>query len=187
MSEAVKDDIIQAIRNVRRFTEDVGKLLATARDVLKKAGWQSRSTQAISVSTSLNLPHNWLPQDAFWFVFNPNYPNHLVVISVVFDNVEVPVHLKLPVVVTGIVRFSAPVRGNWRFSWSRLVDVTDATPNGVFRDVPLKALGDPVDFHGAEIAVWPLRSITSAEIIERQVLEPLLARIGVGSEPASSG
>jgi hypothetical protein len=187
MSDTVTDDIIQAIRNVRRFTEDVRKLLATARDILKRDGWQSDTTQAISVSTSLNLSQKWVPQDAFWFVFNPHYPNHLVVISVVFDNIEAPVHLKLPVVEAGYVWFRVPVGKKWSFKWSRFVDETDATPDGVFREVPLKALGNPMDFHRAEIAVWPLRSITSAEILERQVLEPLLARIGAPSAPAPSG
>ena len=187
MSEPATDDIIPAIRNVRRFTEDVGKLLATARDILKSHGWKCETTQAISVSTSLNVPHKWVPQDAFWFVFNPNYPHHLVVISVVFDNIEAPQHLKLPVVEAGYVWFRKPVGKKWSFKWSRFIDETEATPDGMFSDVPLNALGNPLDFHRAEVAVWPLRSINSAEILERQVLDPLLARIGGPTPPAPSG
>lgn len=115
-------NIIAAVRSVRRLTRDVAKLLTTAREFLEDAGWKSRTTQAISVSTSLNNAENWIPQDAFWFSFNERFPNHLLVVSVVFDSVENPNNLASPLVMAGYVRFAQPVRDNWSFRWSRLCE-----------------------------------------------------------------
>src|SRR5688572_17247288 len=119
MNEPIGESIIAAVRSVRRFTEDVAKLLSTAREILEDAGWRSRTTQAITISTSLNIPHKWIPQDAFWFVFNKRFPNHLLVVSVVFDNIESPNSFTVPVVMSGCLRFSQPVTDNWHFRWSR--------------------------------------------------------------------
>jgi hypothetical protein len=39
MTEASGTDIIDAVRNVRRFLEDVGKLLTTASEYLRARKW----------------------------------------------------------------------------------------------------------------------------------------------------
>lgn len=177
MNDSTSHDIVTAVRSVRRFTEDVAKLLATARDSLDRAGWKSRSSQAISVSTSLNNPSSWIPQDAFWFVLNERLPSHLVILSVVFDSIENPSQFDVPVVAVVYVRFKEPVRDNWAFRWSRLCEKTNSIADGQFREVLPKLLGDPDGVEHAEVAAWPVVSITSAEVLERTILEPLLARI----------
>jgi hypothetical protein len=177
MSNPAEANIVAAVRSVRRLTRDVAKLLTTAREFLENAGWKSRTTQAISVSTSLNIPENWVPQDAFWFAFNGRYPKHLLVVSVLIDSVETPDSFTLPVVMSGYVRFAQPVRANWSFRWARLCEKVGSIADGEFREMPLAAFDRAGDVEQAEIAVRPLVSITSSELLEGLVLKPLLSRI----------
>lgn len=170
-------NIIAAVRSVRRLTRDVAKLLTTAREFLEDAGWKSRTTQAISVSTSLNNAENWIPQDAFWFSFNERFPNHLLVVSVVFDSVENPNNLASPLVMAGYVRFAQPVRDNWSFRWSRLCEGAGSVADGQFRDIRTMPQMRAAEIEQAEIAVRPLTSMESSERLEALMLRPLLSRL----------
>jgi hypothetical protein len=174
------NDIITAVQVVRRFCEDVGRLLKTAKESMDREGWRPHNSQALaSSSTSLNYPTNWVPQDAFCFLFNKQRPLQMAVISVVFDSIDDPEGFKMPRVMYGHFRYREPVRDNWAFRWARLGAGGNLTADGTFRTVELSELDDPApqDVELVEMAALPLHEVTGAEIVERRVVRELVSRL----------
>jgi hypothetical protein len=159
-------DIVLAVQGVRRLVEDVAKLLKAARDRLDNFGWKPRSTAAITASTSLNFATSWIPQDAFLFVFNPTYSNHLAFLSVAFDSIDNAVAFRTPIACVGYIRFATPVGDNWSYRWSRSFDWVAPLYDGRFQAIPIDKLIPRSNIQAAEIAAVPLEAITNSELIE---------------------
>jgi len=176
MTDELDRNILTAVRTVRRFLEDVGKLLNTANERLQSEGWKGRNPSLIYTSTSIYEPTRWMPQDAFWFSVNAAYPQHLCVVSVLFDSIQSPSLFLQPLIMTGYFRFVETAGNNWSYEWARLAEKTTPPLDGAFRDVPINLLDKAGIVRGA-IATNRLTSVTSSDLLNKNIIDPLLAEI----------
>jgi hypothetical protein len=170
-------DIVLAVREVRRLTEDIAKLLRTARDRFDNLGWKPRTTQSISVSTSLNYARTWIPQDAFLFLLNQSRPNHLVLLSVLFDSVDNAATFLMPVVSVGYLQCAEAVKENWSPSWSRASEWVGPRHDGSFQRIPIEKMSIGGNIIHGEIATIPLERIINADSMEQLLIQPLLGKM----------
>lgn len=81
-------DILEAVRSMRKLMEDVGLLLQTAASELEQSGWEAFGTNAATADTSssINNPRKWMPRYAFRFATHPQRPGVLAFVSVILDH-----------------------------------------------------------------------------------------------------
>lgn len=80
--------IIEFIKEIRRFSEELASLLKTVDDLMKKNGWITATgnlTYANESSKSLDLPMRWYPYDLFRFYQNQNYKSILTFVSIILE------------------------------------------------------------------------------------------------------
>ena len=80
--------IIEFIKEIRRFSEELASLLKTVDDLMKKNGWITATgnlTYANESSKSIDLPMRWYPYDLFRFYQNQNYKSILTFVSIILE------------------------------------------------------------------------------------------------------
>ena len=120
MSDAGKK-ILESTRNFRKYLLDIGRLLSTAEDMLKKQGYETAGNQAVDKveSADIRWPDWWFPQDAFRFLHKDN-ARLLIVISVIMDDINNPASLKQPIVSAAWYKYKDESKKyNWNASFSR--------------------------------------------------------------------
>jgi hypothetical protein len=79
--------ILEFVKEIRRFSEEIALLLKTADDLMKRSGWVTikGNTAYASSSQSLDIPKRWYPYDLFRFYKNQHYTEILICISIILD------------------------------------------------------------------------------------------------------
>lgn len=86
MSEDGKN-ILKAIKQNKKFFEEVALLLKTSDEQMLEKGWYADGNAAIyDMSKSLNEPQRWIPYYLFRIYFNDEYENILAYISILLDD-----------------------------------------------------------------------------------------------------
>ena len=94
-------DLLDALKGVRRFFGDLGKLLTASDAIMGEQGWEvsGDATALFWTSASVSKAPHWVPQVAFRnYVCAESFPRTLTCVSILIDDCELEYQLREPVV-----------------------------------------------------------------------------------------
>ena len=124
--------IIEFIKEIRKFSEELTLLLKNVESLMNEDGWitATRNTTYASSSNSLQEPKKWYPFDLFRFYLNQKYPLILAFVSIILDesmDERSKTPITEPLVTTGYFVFKNKedniLNGNYRWArWYELIE-----------------------------------------------------------------
>ena len=188
MNEAGKQ-ILKSTKNFRNYLVDIGRLLSTAEEMLKKQGFErAGSNQAVdkNSSASIERPEWWLLYDAFIFLTHRDNIRLMVVISVIIDFGDDEVSLEQPIVSAAWYKYKEEsTKHNWNLSFARnILKIQSFEPDGRMIPIPLDRITPSKQIEGGAISSGsilgvPLVEIDSPKKIEERIITPLLESLKV--------
>ena len=175
--------LLESTRNFRNYLVDIGRLLSTAEEMLKKQGFERAGNQAVdkNSSASIEKPEWWLLYDAFRFLKHKDNIRLMVVISVIIDFGDDEVSLEQPIVSAAWYKYKEESREyNWSLSFARnILKIQSFKPDGRIIPIPPDRITPPNQIKGGAISSCkilgvPLVDIASPKEIEERIITPLL-------------
>jgi hypothetical protein len=127
--------VIEFIKEIRRFSEELTLLLKTAESLMNKEGWNTatKNTTYASSSNSLQEAKRWYPFDLFRFYRNSKYPLILAFVSIILEEdnwtAEPPkTPITEPLVTTGYFVFDKKedvIVKNENYGWARWYEMKE--------------------------------------------------------------
>jgi hypothetical protein len=126
--------VIEFIKEIRRFSEELTLLLKTAESLMNKDGWitATGNTTYSSSSYSLQEAKKWYPFDLFRFYRNSKYPLILAFVSIILEEVEwmgePPTPITEPLVTAGYFVFDNKediIVNNNNYWWARWYELME--------------------------------------------------------------
>ncbi len=179
------EQILEAIRNLRAFYEDVSRLIEGAAPLMEKRGWTSGSSWA-STATAENsgasyLPKLWMPHYAFRFFENDKAPDIAAFICVVMDNLDDPDKIDEPWITGGYIKYASEVT-EWEWWYAKVASWAPGfAPDGKLCEFQASALPRAEEVHsviGGAVLGLPLVEVEDVAALEEKVVEPLVKAIG---------
>ncbi len=176
-------NMLLAIREVRQLFEDIGLLLRSGEEHMKKAGWTPYNSVAMAGgSRNVSSPAYWMPQDVFRFFLHKEEIHVLSFISVIVDDINDPNSMDEPFVSAGWIEFEdgEKVGNSWSYDYSRIVlNAEKRTTIGEIMEVPTDSIKSRSDrkIKRARALAIPLVSITDVASVETMITEILIKDI----------
>ena len=182
--------INEMFRQMRRFLNEVGKLLQTADGQLDKGGWKPIDAKLISASGRVDKAEEWVPYNATRFYIHERTPTTLVYVFVLFDYYDdgsVTVQrLEEPLISCGIMSFRSKDEVDW-VPWQGALHLYRKgwSADGNFVEFDLKGMV-PASWckaTGVTSAALPLRAMTGPEVLLEKCIQPLLDQVAKRERP----
>lgn len=178
--------ILEFIKEIRRFSEEIASLLETVDDLMMRSRWVTiiGSTAYASSSQSLDFPKRWYPYDLFRFYKNQHYTEILICISIILDEdlwlmgkpPATPIYEPLITASYFHYKKGEKIEVNsskdnywWARAYENLEDrIDDGTPyicEDWIEESPIQS---------SEHFVYPLTSVINAADVESKIVKPLL-------------
>ncbi len=180
--------ILEGLKQTRKFFKQVSLLLRTAEDMLYEAGWREMtgSSKSSNITSDLYRPESWMPQDIYRF-YVPSDESEIdkkivLFVGVLLDREGAWKGFKEPWISSGLYEFlpdKSPPKLRYE-EWVRLHLDVEQDPDGRFYAHPI---GDEKWYEEIGLLyqvsmALPLVEIDDAEDLKTRVTEPLLQQVG---------
>ncbi len=180
--------VLDFIKEIRRFSEELASLLETVDDLMMKNGWTATggTTYANCSSQSLDLAKRWYPYDLFRFYQNQKFKSILTFVSIILEEdiywMEEPpaTPINEPLISAGYFHYNKGEKikldtGNyWLARWHEFIE--NRKDDGRIYDKwqeNWEEIGEN-PFHSYMCFGYPLISINSTAEIESKIVKHLL-------------
>jgi hypothetical protein len=83
------EKILKFVKEIRKLCHNMSLLLMTVDEQMGSKDWEKAGNTAIADSSaSVDIPERWFPENIFRFYINTKYPNILVFVSILLDDIE---------------------------------------------------------------------------------------------------
>ena len=177
-------DILEAVRQVRRFHCEVASLLGTAAALMDMRGWTGAGGNIATAggSTAIYAPQLWGPQMAFRFFKHPKAPNVLAFVSVIIDDVDREERVQEPLISAGFYDYGddGKAGNNWQYDYARWhLGMPGRTDDGAPYSTDPRQTWPKSSHPMQRVTTFalPLVSVGDGSTLEQRVVEPLVAEI----------
>lgn len=183
----VSKEILGLMQETRRIFQQISALLSTADGLMGEGGWDAAagSTCLSYSSSSINLPKQWIPYEAFRFYKKGDSTNLLLFICIMLDAAD-RYELTQSLITAGCFDYGEDTVGNgagsnWHYWWPRFhCLMKERTDDGVvYRASPKEEWpAENYPFNCVSTFAWPLTIIADTSDLKEKIVGPLLRLAG---------
>jgi hypothetical protein len=185
------ENILKFVKEIRKLCNKISLLLVTIDEQMGSKGWEkagvkNKNTAIADSSASVETPERWFPETIFRFYINTKYPNILVFVSILLDDIEYwakyPVEIKEPLITAGY--FDNGINNKvdtWEYNYAKLYGYMEnrIDDGRVYESKEnwQEDWDDECTFQSYKCFGIPLISMTNASEIEFKIIKPLVELI----------
>lgn len=181
------EKILKFVKEIRKLCHNMSLLLMTVDEQMGSKDWEKAGNTAIADSSaSVDIPERWFPETIFRFYKNTKYPNILVFVSILLDDIEYyakyPEEIKEPLITAGYFDCGEGEKvEHWEYYYAKCYgDTENRIDDGRIyqsKENWKEEWGETYNFQSYKCFGIPLISITNASDIESKIIKPLVELI----------
>ncbi len=177
MTNSNGKEILESLRQFKRFYGDCALLLKTGEAAFIEAGWQNATgnTAIADLSKSIEWPDWWPPYYAFRYFKNDHCKSLIAFLSIIFDLPEEPARIIEPLISAGLLDYEEKAVGAWEYWYATLhAWMPERQDDGTLNTMdPKRELDGSYELSHLKTLAVPLVSISNTQGLKDKVIQPI--------------